>query len=591
LTPGLMVLAKSSSDTTSTTSSSESDSGDECCALSWATCETGVPKEHGPASEAVPLKIYNPIPWLRDLSEQFGWRLLVMLCASQHLLKGFVMHFVGQSTKYLYKSYGVPGPRMQILNSVSFLPWAMKPIIGLVSDAFPIAGLSKAPYVMAASVVGVCACAALGGIPQDYLVVEQAVGCCFLMQLQFSTCDLLAEAKYSERMQAKPKHGPELLTFVWFGIQLGGLVGVALGGVVLHYLNVKAIYLLAILPAVCILVPARANYLGETKMCSAEVAKARQKLTEEKEVCALCLVMFAGTIILTVLGIAFQSTLVNAIGALVVAAVMLVAFSLVLKPIIAKANAYFLLQNCLMFSTGGASFYFFTDDEKQYPEGPHFSEFFYISVLGVGGALCSLLGIVSYQRWLKNWTYRGLLLMTNLVYSFLCIIDLIMYKRLNVRLGIPDHFFVLSTGSMETVVQYWWWMPAVVILSQLCPKGMEATMYALLAGCSNLGSSISSNLGALLLEWLHVSPKAGPNESAQFDNLWVASAVSTALPLTTLVLLPWLIPDARQTDKLLEDDDRSATSGSLLKRWSSRDSSQTPLGTQLKMKMATLQSS
>eukprot|EP00419_Tripos_fusus_P068426 CAMPEP_0172876898 /NCGR_PEP_ID=MMETSP1075-20121228/105522_1 /TAXON_ID=2916 /ORGANISM="Ceratium fusus, Strain PA161109" /LENGTH=125 /DNA_ID=CAMNT_0013728335 /DNA_START=41 /DNA_END=414 /DNA_ORIENTATION=+ len=125
----------------------------------------------------------------------------------------------------------------------------MKPIIGLVSDAVPIAGLSKAPYVITASVVGVAGCAALGVVPHDFLDVEQAVACCFLMQLQFSTCDLLAEAKYSERMQAKPKHGPELLTFVWFGIQLGGLIGVALGGVILKFLGVKAVYQMAVIPA------------------------------------------------------------------------------------------------------------------------------------------------------------------------------------------------------------------------------------------------------------------------------------------------------------------------------------------------------
>ncbi len=45
-------------------------------------------------------------------------------------------------------------------------------------------------------------------------------------------------------------------------------------------------------------------------------------------------------------------------------------------------------------------------------------------------------------------------------------------------------------------------MPGVVILSQLCPPGMEATMYALLAGCHNLGNSISANLGAYMLQLL-----------------------------------------------------------------------------------------
>ena len=48
--------------------------------------------------------------------------------------------------------------------------------------------------------------------------------------------------------------------------------------------------------------------------------------------------------------------------------------------------------------------------------------------------------------------------------------------------------------------------PGVVILSQLCPPGLEATMYALLAGCHNLGGTISSATGAWVLQVLEVQP-------------------------------------------------------------------------------------
>merc|ERR1719497_146536 len=114
-------------------------------------------------------------------------------------------------------------------------------------------------------------------------------------------------------------------------------------------------------------------------------------------------------------------------------------------------------------------------------------------------------------------------------------------------------------------------MPQVVILSQLCPDGMEATMYALLAGCVNLGTTVSSSCGAFLLQWLGCQPDGSPDESAQFEKLWVASLVSTILPLiTAVVFIPWLIPDAKQTDKLLPDGDRDATKGSLLRIWQGR---------------------
>jgi len=245
---------------------------------------------------------------------------------------------------------------------------------------------------------------------------------------------------------------------------------------------------------------------------------------------------------------------------------MLVAFSLVLKPVIAKVNAFFLVQTAASLSIGGGAFYFYTDTPEQYPEGPHFSQEFYTSVLGIISSICALAGVWTYQHFASEWTYRRLLLTTNIVASALSLTDVVLFTRMNVRWGIPDHAFVLGSSVLSSVIGQWMWMPGVVILSQLCPTGMEATMYALLAGCHNLGMSVASNVGALVLEWLDCQPSGQPNETIQFKNLWVASLLSTMMPALTLVLLPWLIPDAKQTDRLLEEHDRDATEGSLLRR-------------------------
>jgi hypothetical protein len=288
---------------------------------------------------------------------------------------------------------------------------------------------------------------------------------------------------------------------------------------------------------------------------------------KQKEACFLCILMFVGTLVLSFVGIMYESIRLNAAVAVIVALIMLVAFSLVLRPVIAKVNAFFLLQSSLGFSTSGATFYFYTDTAEMYANGPHFSMEFYTSVLGLVASVCSLFGVFSYQRWMRGWKYRNLLLMTNLVMCVLNMMDVVMLSRTNLRLGIPDHLFVIGSSVFQVVIDQWRWMPGIVILSQLCPKGMEATMYALLAGCHNLGNTIASNCGALVLRNLGCKPSGQPGEDAVFDNLWKASAMSTLLPMLTLILLPWLIPDAYQTDKLLEDDDRDATSHSLWKQW------------------------
>merc|ERR1711957_6679 len=103
----------------------------------------------------------------------------------------------------------------------------------------------------------------------------------------------------------------------------------------------------------------------------------------------------------------------------------------------------------------------------------------------------------------------------------------------------------------QTIILQWMWMPGVLFLSQLCPKGMEATMYALLAGCHNLGNTISSSCGALLLHRLNCSPSGSKGESAQFENLWKAAIISSVLPLLACVFLSPLMPDARQDESLV----------------------------------------
>merc|ERR1719440_8996 len=301
----------------------------------------------------------------------------------------------------------------------------MKPVIGLISDAMPIRGYRKSPYMTVTAILGV--------VPQAHLGIEFVVVCLFLMQLNGSTCDLLTEATYAEKMQANPEHGPDLMTFVWFGLQTAGLFATVLIGPVIHHYGTKVPYMLAVIPMSFVLIPIARNFMEEVPQTAEETRVARQKLLEQKEACMLCVLMFFGTVSLTYLGIAYESVTVNAAAALIFAVIMLVAFSLVLRPVVAKVNAFFLLQTSLGFSIGGASFYFFTDTPEQYPEGPHFSIEFFTSVLGIVGSVCSLVGIYSYQRWMKDWTYQRMLMFTNVVLSILSIGDVIMFRRLNVQ--------------------------------------------------------------------------------------------------------------------------------------------------------------
>jgi len=135
------------------------------------------------------------------------------------------------------------------------------------------------------------------------------------------------------------------------------------------------------------------------------------------------------------------------------------------------------------------------------------------------------------------------------------LVNLIVFKRWNTKIGLSDKLFVLGSGVFQNIVKTWTWIPGMLMISQLCPEGVEATMFALMAGCGNFGASLASYEGAFILDILSIQPNGTIGESAQFDNLWIASLVSTCLPLIPLFFLTLLIPDVRQTEKVLVDGD------------------------------------
>eukprot|EP00931_Biecheleriopsis_adriatica_P057190 TRINITY_DN33917_c0_g1_i1.p1 TRINITY_DN33917_c0_g1~~TRINITY_DN33917_c0_g1_i1.p1 ORF type:complete len:574 (+),score=95.11 TRINITY_DN33917_c0_g1_i1:143-1864(+) len=506
--------------------------------------------------------------FVKKLSDAFGWKLLVTLFVSQHLMKGMLSGLVAAPTQFIYRSLNVSAPQVQVFTGIAALPWAMKPVLGLLSDHFPICGLHKAPYLLIASLLGTLAVLVLALANLEQLGVQAVVVCFFLVNAQLSACDLLTEAKYAEQLRAKPQHGPDLMTFVWWGLNFASLLATMISGPLLSRFGNQAPYILSLPFTASIIFPTMANFLEEKKLSAEEVRDCRRKVVKHPVMLLLCVLMFLGTTLMTVVGVMFESVALNAAVAIGVAIVMLSAFSVTLSPMIAKVNAFFVMQTALGLSTGGATFYFFTDLPEQYAEGPHFSLEFYVSVLGIVGAVFSLVGISTYNRYMQTWTYRKLLLLTNLMGFLLSWLDVLIFTRGNLKLGIPDHLFVLGSSVSETIVFQWRWMPGILFLSQLCPKGMEATMYALLAGCHNLGSSVASSCGALALQWLQVQPNGQADEASQFDNLWKASALSSLLSFATCILLPFFIPDVRQTDTLLTGDAASDPShNSLWRRW------------------------
>jgi len=544
------------------------------------------------------------------LLDVMGTKFLLTGVLIEHVLQGFIFGggadgLVGSPIPFLLRSYGtLSAARIQILKTIAVSPWALKPLFGMVSDTIFIGGYNKMPYVFLTTLFAIISCIFM--VFTWPLSPTATILLLFLLFLQISVSDLLLEAKYTQKMTGHTEIGPDLTAFINMGGAACQILSTIVCGVMLTYVPLNYIYLLPIPVLLLTLYPVYKNWLDDTEYtyresqlqvqdgdCTdASGGVVRSVLIQHNTLCNLCCrtlcwyqqrvgnapevpifgldtqkvkthwrvfllcTMIGGTSILTsTIGLAGLPTLYLFILSLVSAAVMIGGlFGLMPVRQIALIQTYNILQSMCSVSTSGADFFFFTDTKEQYPEGPHFSNFFYVTVMGLVATVLSLLGVLLYQLFMTRWRFRTVLRMSNLMLILFSLPNIIFFNRWNVGI-IPDEVFVLGSEALQVVTSTWASMPIGLMMLQLCPKDIEATGYALLAGSSNMGRALSQYMGAYLLEVFNVRPTGALRETHQFDNLWKVALISIFLPLIPLLLINWLIPDKQQTDNLLAPDD------------------------------------
>ena len=267
---------------------------------------------------------------------------------------------------------------------------------------------------------------------------------------------------------------------------------------------------------------------------------------------AVCIAIISITT--SVMGILQVNTNYICIVSLLGSIIMIIGFNVLIGGITARIQTYVMIQNMFSLSISSAEFFFMTDTVEQYAEGPHFSKSFYVIAMGLVASFCAIIGSLTYLKVMQHWKIRSVFYFGNIVSILMGLLNVVFYKRWNKLVGLPDEVFVLGSEALQVIVYVWCSVPVTIMMSQLCTKDMESIMYALLAGSSNLGNSLSQYTGASLLSLLGVNPSGNTGETAQFEYLWLASLVSTLLPIVTLITIPYIIPDKYQTESLLEQD-------------------------------------
>ena len=220
---------------------------------------------------------------------------------------------------------------------------------------------------------------------------------------------------------------------------------------------------------------------------------------------------------------------------------------------LAKASAYIFLSYAVQPSSVILS-YWYRDvyphclpnesGEIDVTSSPCFSPTFITNLKFVG--YCGFLaGTIFYNQFFSLWPYQKIYRLTQLLLFFCGLLDLILVSRLNLALGIPDYLFGLGDEIVSDVVLQLNTMPLFVLAAAVCPKGIEATLFAFNMGISNFGEVIGSYYGMGLLHWLDLSHETG------FKTLKTYIFIRTLFRLLPLLLIPRLLPSGSPKDSLL----------------------------------------
>jgi len=508
-------------------------------------CSSTEPENHSCGSSIPGLKM------MQKLSADYGVKLLIMISLCAHGMKGFCRLQYAQSARYLLQGSMVPGPRIDVYTSIMEVPWSMKPLIAICSDMFPICGYRKTPYIVITTVLGIAGLMLSACVNTSYV----QIGGLFLANFCWMTCDILVEGMYSRRMAEHPDSGPDLVVFISLGQQLTNVISSVVSGAVLQgmdgFLGLSGSQWnlsLCLLPTVLILAPALLGFLGEERIL-AEDSKKQRRLTwkNQREIVFLSLLVGVGSLLFAVLGMALEMD-ANFACSLSIFFILNFFTWAFLTPLVGRLVLFLAIAAVSNLSMGGVSHYFYTDDEKAYPEGPHFEPWFFVTVCGLVGSAACVLALVIYSKF-RSAKYHIVFIVLIVLNAILSLPNSILFSRLNVNLGIPDKVFVGSDTALQTAMASLLFAPGFLLLSRACPETLESSMFAILASNTNLAASIAGPVSAYACTLFGITPDGSLNESEKFDNMWILNLLMAGIKLVPLLFL-FLLPNVGMTDSL-----------------------------------------
>lgn len=410
----------------------------------------------------------------------FGQELSLELTAI--LIVYFVQGILGLArlavSFFLKDNLGLTPAEVAAIVGIASAPWTVKPLLGFMSDGFPIFGYRRRPYLILSGLLGAASWLAMATVVNTGWAAIAAIT---LSSFSVAVSDVIVDSLVVERARRESQSDAgSLQSLAWGASAVGGILTAYLGGLLLEYVGTRFVFgVTATFPLVVSLV---AWLIAEDPVTETSTWK-----------------VIGGQI----------KQLKAAISQ---------------KAIWMPALFIFLWQAT---PTADSAFFFFTTNDLGFePE--------FLGRVRLVTSIAALIGIWVFQRFLKTVPFRTIFAWSTILSTVFGFTMLLLVTHTNRAIGIGDEWFSLGDSLILTVMGEISFMPVLVLSARICPPGVEATLFALLMSILNLAGLLSHELGAILTHWFGVT-------ETNFDNLWLLVTVtnlSTLLPLPLLFLLP-----------------------------------------------------
>ncbi|SBT35096.1 transmembrane protein [Plasmodium ovale wallikeri] len=166
----------------------------------------------------------------------------------------------------------------------------------------------------------------------------------------------------------------------------------------------------------------------------------------------------------------------------------------------------------------------------------------FMGTLRLTYGIASLIGIIIYRAFLKNYGLRNTLIFTTLISFPIYISPIVLTEKINKFFGVSNELFVLSGGFLIEAITEIQLLPLFILTANICQPGLEASVFATILSVKNLGSLTKKGTSSLLTYLMKI-------DSYNFDNLSLYILICGLFLLLSLSLVP-LLPSEDQVEKL-----------------------------------------